>query len=453
MIITADGEWQMQGISPSDPSCIRTSEELENKIIELGFLPLFAGEVPGFSVEEMTDPDAWWSGDPGTDPWAWRQIIARRGNVAYGKFFNKKAGFISRGFFPYFANYRRDGYDFDARWDDELASVREKKMMDLFAEGSEEDIPQETSSDGPAQDGNDGPELYSFEIRKNAGFGKGGEKNFEGVLTALQMETYLTCRDFRQRVNKNGESYGWAIAVYSTPEHLFGRVCVTSAYGEDPKKSLRRLTERVKQCFPESTEEQAMKLLAYTADQPRKKEKLPWPKNLIRAVEKKTDPDSWTQDQLNGLLVAVGQLKPKQQKAILCRYRYGMTNEETGALMNRAAGTVGSYHGKAMKKLRSPLVAAWYRDGYRANLKACAASRHWQISVGEPSDFITSDDLCLRIGIRVSVFEHLMGAGIVTLGDLMRAEKEDPEWYRKGPKVGAVTAGDVMRKLSDFNIR
>ena len=41
----------------------------------------------------------------------------------------------------------------------------------------------------------------------------------------------------------------------------------------------------------------------------------------------------------------------------------------------------------------------------------------------------------------------------VTLGDLMRAEKEDPEWYRKVPKVGAVTAGDVMRKLSDFNIR
>ena len=30
-------------------------------------------------------------------------------------------------------NYRRDGYDFDALWDDEKASRRQKKIMDLFA--------------------------------------------------------------------------------------------------------------------------------------------------------------------------------------------------------------------------------------------------------------------------------------------------------------------------------
>ena len=74
----------------------------------------------------------WWSEDPQRDPWVWREIIARRGDIAYGKFFHNKAGFISKKWFPYFANYRRAGYDFDARWDDELASFRQKKIMDLF---------------------------------------------------------------------------------------------------------------------------------------------------------------------------------------------------------------------------------------------------------------------------------------------------------------------------------
>ena len=44
----------------------------------------------------------------------WREIIARSGKVAYGKFFDKKAGFISVEWLPVFANYRRDGDDFDA---------------------------------------------------------------------------------------------------------------------------------------------------------------------------------------------------------------------------------------------------------------------------------------------------------------------------------------------------
>ena len=53
-------------------------------------------------------PDNFWSGDPSIDPWEWRGILAARGNVAYGKFFNRTAGFISREWFPIFANYLLD---------------------------------------------------------------------------------------------------------------------------------------------------------------------------------------------------------------------------------------------------------------------------------------------------------------------------------------------------------
>ena len=54
-----------------------------------------------------------------------------------------------------------------------------------------------------------GNEIMSNELKEKAGFNKeGGEKNFEGVLTELQMQTYLIVSDFRQRKNKNGEDFG-----------------------------------------------------------------------------------------------------------------------------------------------------------------------------------------------------------------------------------------------------
>lgn len=48
--------------------------------------------------------------------------------------------------------------------------------------------------------------LFSFDIKKLAGFGKDGEKGFEGTMTQLQMQTYLCACDFRKRVNKRGRN-------------------------------------------------------------------------------------------------------------------------------------------------------------------------------------------------------------------------------------------------------
>lgn len=234
------GSWIMYGVDEADPYCIHTVEELMDYIDEIGFLPLFKNEIPGFSVEERTVPAYWWSDDAKRDPWKWREMIAGSGRIAYGKFFNKKAGFISQKWLPYFVNLRRDGYDFDARWDDELASNRQKKIMDLFENGEE---------------------LYSFEMKQRAGFGKGGEKNFDGVLTELQMLLYLCVRDFRKRKNKKGQEYGWSIAVYTTPEKIWGRELVTGAYREEPKESEKRILEYMKEQYPIATEKQIRKVL------------------------------------------------------------------------------------------------------------------------------------------------------------------------------------------------
>lgn len=236
------GTWIMYGVDRDDPECIHTVEEAIAYINEVGFLPLFKNEIPGFSLEERTVAQDWWSGDPQVDPWEWRALIARSGEVAYGKFFDQKAGFISKEWLPYFVNCRRDGYDFDALWEDEKASGRQKKIMDLFSEENAD------------------AELYSAEVKLKAGFGKGGEKGFDGTITNLQMLLYLCVRDFRQRKNKKGQEYGWAVAIYATPEHIFGYDLVTSAYKEDPAQSETRIAEHIRDIYPIATAAQIKKV-------------------------------------------------------------------------------------------------------------------------------------------------------------------------------------------------
>ena len=107
----------------------------------------------------------------------------------------------------------------------------------------------------------DEKELYSFEIKKNAGFAKGGEKNFDGVMTELMMQTYLVMRDFRQKRNKAGGLYGWPVAVYSMPEQLWGYDYVASAYKEDPDVSKERIYKRLCEMCPEATEKQILRQL------------------------------------------------------------------------------------------------------------------------------------------------------------------------------------------------
>ena len=235
-----NGVWIMHGVKPTDKKCLHSVAELEACVKEMGFLPLFANEIKGFSLEERTTARSWWSGDIEHDPWLWRTLAGQSGEITYGKFFNKKTGFISKEWFPCFANYRRDGYDFDALWGDELASHRQKKIMDLFAAGQE---------------------YCSPELKRRAGFGRGGEKNFEGTITGLQTQAYLCISGFHRRQNKEGEEYGWHIAAYSMPESLWGYDYIAAAYEEAPARSWQRIREHIRRLFPRADERAIMKVM------------------------------------------------------------------------------------------------------------------------------------------------------------------------------------------------
>lgn len=236
-MLTADGKWIPE---PSGETLINSVEELEAMVNERGFMPFFKCRAPGLSVEEYSPGDSWWSGNAARDPWEWRATVAERGNIAYAKVFENKAGFISREWYPLFASYRRSGYDFDSRWDDGMATRRDKLIMDVLENGDS---------------------LPSFELKRLAGFGKDGEKGFEGTMQKLMMQTYVTIRGFKRRLNSKGEEYGWPVALYSTPEALFGHELVASSYNTGTDEARRLLIEKLTQYSSSISAADARKLI------------------------------------------------------------------------------------------------------------------------------------------------------------------------------------------------
>lgn len=217
---------------------IQRAEDIWRGVQELGFLPFFQNGIKGFSVEEWTPRQLWFSErEPG--PWEWKGPVIRMGECFYGKFFAGKAGFVSREWFPAFANYRRDGYDFDALYEDGKAARKDKYIYDTVAENGS---------------------LLTGELKKKCNYGKGGNKGFETIITRLQMETYLVVEDFEYMRDKAGNTYGWGVARYSTPEKLAGEGFLSGEYKKEPEESRRAVHGHMKKLFPEASEKQLLKL-------------------------------------------------------------------------------------------------------------------------------------------------------------------------------------------------
>ena len=222
---------------------IRTKEDLIGLTEELGFLPFFTNEVPGFSIEENVAPSAWyggeWTGRINWPVWEWKGELAFSRTLVYGKFFRGRAGFISPEWFPDLANYRRDGYDFDARFDDGLAPRKDKEIMDYLLKN--------------------GPTL-SKGLKAALGYGKGGQTGFETVITRLQMQCYAEPVNFEYQKAKDGSVYGWGVARYGLADQWYGDLG-RAAYARTPQESLERILAHLSEKLPEADPKALRKLL------------------------------------------------------------------------------------------------------------------------------------------------------------------------------------------------
>ena len=217
---------------------IRTIEDLEAAVTELGFLPFFENSLTGFSIEEHVDPGIWFTGSEG--PWEWKGPVIADLQCGYGKFFEKKAAYISPEWFIDFANYRRDGYDFDARFEDGLVYHGDKTMYDLID--------------------NNAP-ILSKRLKHLGNYRKGGNKGFDTIINRLQAQAYVIISDFRYMIDRNGNEYGWRVAEYSTPEHFMGETFRERVYDRTPEESYERIYEHFVSILPGADEKKIRKFL------------------------------------------------------------------------------------------------------------------------------------------------------------------------------------------------
>lgn len=226
----------------SDDFTIGSEQELIDAIEKLGFVPFFANEIPGFSLEEHIAKGCWYSdADGGFWPaWEWKGPVIRTMGCAYGKFFRNKVMYVSPEWFPEFANMRRDGYDFDARYEDGLASFYDREFFELLDRCAP---------------------VMSKELKRVGNYGKNGKKGFDTMITRLQKQCYVIISDFRYARDRFGQEYGWGIAEYSTPEKFLGRKFTDAVYVHAPEESMKRICEHLQKVLPDTSSEQIRKAI------------------------------------------------------------------------------------------------------------------------------------------------------------------------------------------------
>ncbi|MGN0214100.1 MAG: hypothetical protein ACI4AH_04745 [Muribaculaceae bacterium] len=205
--------------------------QLVEFVDKIGFLPLLSMGVSGWSAQEQVDedcqyielPDGGWE----WPLWQWKGDVIRETGCAYGKFFDGKAGFISKEFWPDFCNWRR------SRLGHFNADSIEAMVLDtLKRHGS----------------------LITRELRAACGFtGPKIRSKFDAFITRLEMAGYVVIEDFVYPRSRQGKQYGWGWALLTTPERLFGReACFPDC---SPEESYERLAANLQKLFPDAGNE------------------------------------------------------------------------------------------------------------------------------------------------------------------------------------------------------
>lgn len=216
---------------------IHSCGELMEFVRKIGFLPLLDSGIPGFSADGVVDDDCRYVTFPdgGWDwpLWKWKGQMVTDGDCVYGKFFNKKAGFVSKEWWPDFFNYRRGKYPKPA-----VGSVEEAILDILTTNGS----------------------LITRHLRTACDFvGPNMRSKFDAYITKLEMGCYIVTEDFVYPRDKNNREYGWGWSLLTTPEQLYGKMAMVC--NRTPEESYQRMAEHIRSFLPGITDKQIDKLI------------------------------------------------------------------------------------------------------------------------------------------------------------------------------------------------
>lgn len=209
---------------------IHSCPELMDFISRVGFLPLLNLGVAGWSADDVVDEDCGYTvlPDGGWEwpLWEWKGGIIRETGCAYGKFFDRKAAFISRDWWPDFCNYRRSLSPYPA--DDSI----EYMILATLREGGS---------------------MITRDLRRACGFtGAKMRGRFDAFISRLQMAGYIVTEDFVYPHDRHGHRYGWGWSLLTTPEALFGREACQPP--RTPEQSGERVMAQLRKILPDVDE-------------------------------------------------------------------------------------------------------------------------------------------------------------------------------------------------------
>jgi len=181
---------------------IKNYEDFVKGLIYCGMTMASENSEQVFSLGAYFDTDiAWHTEDADTDPWEWRmKVLQERNDIAYGKLFFKKAGYITSEYFPYFYKVRRKNTLIE-EYENGAISQSAKKIYELMLE--EKEMPLHL-------------------IKEYAGFtAKEDKTKFQSAMTELQMKLYISMCGGKRKESKTGNEYGWNTTVFCLTEHFF----------------------------------------------------------------------------------------------------------------------------------------------------------------------------------------------------------------------------------------
>lgn len=232
---------------------ITSMTELEEAVGRYGILPFFRNNIRGFSVSEITPPGLLFGGNEYEGCWEWKGPVVRRRTTAYGKFFRKKAGFVSKELLPYFLKFRRHNYPLKQDSTDEM-------IYDIisFNDGmTSTELRRLISGKSSKRSAFDLPELEPMAATEPQRMSR---HSIEGPLQRLQMGGRLCISDFTYKITKKGERYGWGVAEYSTPESILDIPEIET--GLSPAECLEYLVDNIGSRYGKATAAQLIKLLS-----------------------------------------------------------------------------------------------------------------------------------------------------------------------------------------------
>ena len=189
-------------------------------------------------------PDAqvrWHTGDPEHDPWEWRmRVLDERNDIAYSKVFFRKAGYITREWYPYFLAARRKGFTFDETYSEGVISYEAKRIYDVLRAGVP--VPLHT-------------------LKQLSGFGKESKTRFDRGLVELQMRLFVTMCGRQQKISQRGEEYGWSSTVFCTTEQFWGDEVFEKAARTSAVESMEAITSQVYRLNPAADSKKIRKFI------------------------------------------------------------------------------------------------------------------------------------------------------------------------------------------------